>query len=130
MPDVSILEPERYVSLTTFRRDGTPVATPVWFVLDDARLLVWTAATTAKVKRLRANSRVLVAACTFNGTVHGETYEGEATLLPAEAGALVQRVLRKKYGLQKRGLDLFNGAIRLVTRRPRVPAVYIEVRLA
>ncbi|HVA92179.1 MAG TPA: PPOX class F420-dependent oxidoreductase, partial [Chloroflexota bacterium] len=35
---------EKYLSLITFRRDGRAVATPVWFVLDGTRLLVWTGA--------------------------------------------------------------------------------------
>jgi len=123
------LRPEKYVSLTTFRRDGTPAATPVWFVTDDSRLLIWTASTTWKVKRLRANPRVRVAACNFKGDVHGETYDGEGTLLPPDAGALVQRLLREKYGFEKRGLDLYNAAVRIALRRRRTPAAYIEVRL-
>ena len=48
----------RYLSLTTFRKDGTPVATPVWVVSDDGRrLLVWTGADTWKAKRIRGVGR-------------------------------------------------------------------------
>jgi PPOX class probable F420-dependent enzyme len=62
------LQDERYVSLTTFRRDGTPVSTPVWVVTDDCnRLLVWSAATTWKVRRIRRDPRALVAAASFRG---------------------------------------------------------------
>jgi PPOX class probable F420-dependent enzyme len=43
------LAQEKYVSLTTFKRDGTPVSTPVWCAGDDGRLLVWTGASTWKV---------------------------------------------------------------------------------
>ena len=29
--------PGKYLSLTTYRRDGTPVSTPVWFLEEDGR---------------------------------------------------------------------------------------------
>jgi hypothetical protein len=45
---------ERFVSLTTFRRDGTPVATPVWIARDGDALVVTTPADSGKVKRLRS----------------------------------------------------------------------------
>src|SRR5580700_2046337 len=56
------LAQQRYVSLTTFRRDGTAASVPVWVVSDDGeRLLVWTGANTWKVKRIRRDPRVLIA---------------------------------------------------------------------
>jgi uncharacterized protein len=68
MSGVGTLAGEKYISLTTFRQDGTPVATPVWVVSDDGRrLLVWTGPQTWKVKRLRRNPRVIVAASDFRG---------------------------------------------------------------
>ena len=52
--DAATLAREKQISLTTFKRDGTPVSTPVWTVSDDGRrLLVWSAADTWKVKRIR-----------------------------------------------------------------------------
>ena len=122
------LESEKYISLITFRRDGTPVATPVWFASEDGRLLIWTSATSAKVKRLRRDPHVLVAACDFHGTTHGETYEARASLLEADEGVRVQRLLNQKYGLTKRMLDLSNAAVRIARRRPRTTAAYLEVR--
>jgi PPOX class probable F420-dependent enzyme len=69
---VSQLANERYISLTTYKRDGTSVATPVWVVSDDGqRLLVWTGADTWKAKRLRRDGRVLVAASDARGNVKG-----------------------------------------------------------
>ncbi len=58
---------ENYISLTTFRRDGRAVATPVQFVIDGDRLLVYTKAATAKVKRLRHTPRATVVACDMSG---------------------------------------------------------------
>lgn len=121
---------ERYISLTTFRRDGRAVATPVWFVCDGARLLVWTGASTGKAKRIRNNPAVTVAACTMRGAVAGPAFAARATILPDGEGTRIQALLNRKYGLTKRLLDLFNGVMRRVRRRRPVPSAYLEIRPA
>ena len=68
------------VRLTTFRRDGTPVPTPVWQVRDRDSLLVITNGTTGKVKRLRRSPRVLVAACDQRGRVKPGSQDVEGTV--------------------------------------------------
>lgn len=104
---------ERYVRLTTFRRDGTPVPTPLWAARDDDAIYVWTPLKSGKVKRLRHTSRVLVAPCTARGEPTGEEVEGVAELLDKEGSARVRKLLRKKYGLQARLIvgasELFKG---------------------
>jgi PPOX class probable F420-dependent enzyme len=103
---VGDLARSRYVSLTTFRRDGSPVSTPVWVVSDDdRRLLVWTGARSWKARRIRRDSRVLVARSTVRGRERGARFEGRARFVD---DVDVQRLLRKKYGWQKRLLDLVN----------------------
>ncbi|GAA1787842.1 PPOX class F420-dependent oxidoreductase [Luedemannella flava] len=91
---------ESYVSLTTFRRDGTPVATPLWVARDEEAIYVWTPVRTAKVKRLRHTSKVLVAPCTMRGEPTGEAVEGVAELLDTDASARVRRLIKRKYRLQ------------------------------
>jgi hypothetical protein len=126
--DLAPLANERYISLTTFKRDGTTVSTPVWVVSDDGRrLLVWSGAQTWKVKRIRRDARVLVAPCDAKGNARGDAVDGTARLLGADAGAFVQPLLRKKYGFVKRSLDLFNGLVRRLSRKPATPAEYIEI---
>lgn len=94
---------ERYISLTTFRRDGTPVSTPVWVVSDDGRrLLVWTGGSTWKAKRIRRDPHVLVAASSFRGRERGPRLEGTARVV---AGVDVKALIRKKYGWQMRLLE-------------------------
>jgi hypothetical protein len=61
--------------------------------------------------------------------VRGDPVDGTARLLGADAEALVQGLLRKKYGFTKRALDVFNGLLRKVARKPAVPAEYIEILL-
>jgi uncharacterized protein len=125
---LAALTTQRHISLTTFRRDGTSASTPVWVVSDDGRrLLVWSGAETWKVKRIRREPRVRVAPSDARGNVRGETVEGTARLLGPEAGELVQRLLRAKYGLLKRGLDGFNSLMRVIARHPKPAGEYIEI---
>ncbi len=103
---VASLAGERYVSLTTFKRDGTPVATPVWVTSDDGkRLLVWSGAKTWKVRRLRRDPRVLVAPSSFRGIERGERVAGRARIVPDPG---VGGLMRRKYGLLKWAVDLLN----------------------
>jgi PPOX class probable F420-dependent enzyme len=104
---VGSLAGERYISLTTFKQDGTPVSTPVWVTSDDGRrLLVWSATKTWKVRRLRRDGRVLVAPSTFRGRERGPRLGGRAQLIQDPG---IDELLRRKYGWQKRALDLING---------------------
>ena len=89
----------KYVSLTTFRRDGTPVSTPVWFVAENGNLLVETDGNSYKVKRIRRNDNVTVATCNATGRVAGDVIPAHAAILPAEELPRVERLLHRKYRL-------------------------------
>ena len=119
------LADERYLSLTTFKRDGTAVATPVWVVGDDGRLLVHTAARSWKVKRIRRDGHVRVAGCSFNGKVHGETFDGAATIL-ADTDR-VQTLEERKYGLVYRLVRELTAAVRRLRRKPDEESVTIAI---
>ncbi|GAA5114621.1 PPOX class F420-dependent oxidoreductase [Haloechinothrix salitolerans] len=94
------LADEKYVQLTTFRRDGTPVPTPIWAVADDGELFVWTERNSGKVKRLRNNPRVEVTACDLRGKrTHGESVSGTARLLDDAETDRVRKLLGRKYGV-------------------------------
>ncbi|WP_116452430.1 PPOX class F420-dependent oxidoreductase [Blastococcus litoris] len=107
-----------YVSLTTFRRTGAPVATPVWAAPDGDGLVVWTRADSGKVKRLRHTSRVTVAPCDVRGRTKGPAVDGTAELLPATAHAEARAALRRAYGLR---FTLGDTASRLWHRLLRRP---------
>ena len=119
----------RYISLTTFRRDGAEASTPVWVVSDDGRrLLVWTGAGTWKVKRIRREPRVLVAPSDFRGRELGPRLEGRARVLGDDAAPLVVKLLRRKYRWQRYALEL-QAALSRLLRRPSGPgSAYIEIR--
>ena len=119
-----------YLSLTTFRRDGRPVATPVWFAVDDDRVVAWSGAAEGKVKRIRNNSRVMVAVCDYKGKVKGRAFEATAMLLPADAGAMVHRLLNRKYWYVKPPYEALLRVLRLFNRRKSAGAAYIEIRFS
>jgi PPOX class probable F420-dependent enzyme len=85
--------------VTTFRKDGTPVPTPVWVARDGDELLVWTQATAGKVKRIRNNPTVELTECDVRGRPRGEAVKGTARILDAEATDRGRSVLKKKYGV-------------------------------
>jgi uncharacterized protein len=87
----------RYLSLTSYRRDGAPVATPVWFVEDNGDLLVQTDAASGKVKRIRRNPAVHVALCTASGRLLGPQVAATAVLLDQSETSRVERLIEQKY---------------------------------
>jgi uncharacterized protein len=89
--------PGKYLSITSFRRDGTGKATPVWFVHEDGRLLVETDAGSFKVRRIRRNPSVTVAPCTATGRLRGEPAPARAELLPASEVHRVEQLMARKY---------------------------------
>ncbi|CAO1650207.1 Pyridoxamine 5'-phosphate oxidase N-terminal domain-containing protein [Salinibacterium sp. NYA9b] len=99
--DFSTLATETYVSVTTFRKSGEPVSTPVWVVADRDRLFVTTAPSSGKVKRVRHTPRVEVTPCDMRGNIA----EG-AVAVPATATVrddtvtldAMDAALKKKYG--------------------------------
>ena len=98
---------QKYLNLETFRRNGESMKTPVWFVQDGEILYVNTLANSGKVKRIRNNGRVNVAACKMDGKVTGTWFPAQACeVTDPEIGTKVNRMLDKKYGLMKK---LFNN---------------------
>jgi PPOX class probable F420-dependent enzyme len=95
---------ERYVLLTTFRRDGRGVPTPVWFAPlpdDPATVAVITGRDAGKVKRLRHTPRCTLAPCDVRGRPHGDAVEASGRVAedPSEI-ALGTRALARRYGSQ------------------------------
>ncbi len=125
-PEVDRLASCSYVSLATFKKDGSQVATPVWVSHAGDRLFVWTEATSGKVKRVRNGARVLLAPCDARGRLQGAQVEGSARVLsdPADISR-VERLHKAKYGLQFRLFETFGS----VFRRNRGGSVALEVTI-
>ncbi|UMB68093.1 PPOX class F420-dependent oxidoreductase [Mycobacterium paraterrae] len=100
---VSALGAEKFVSLTTFKKDGSAVATPMWIGRDGDDLFFWTPVESWKAKRAKNNPRVVMVPCSRSGKVRegARPVEGVAELVTD--AATVQRlagVIRHKYGFE------------------------------
>jgi PPOX class probable F420-dependent enzyme len=112
------LDRHHYVSLATFRRNGTPAATPVWFAAADGKLYVFTAGEAGKVKRLRQSPRARVAPCDSRGGLRGDWQDATARMVTdTTVIARAEAAVRRKYGWQSRMLDLFSRLSGRFTRR-------------
>lgn len=124
---LSALAAESYVSLTTFRRSGAPVATPVWVVADGDRLLVTTAPESGKVKRIRHTDRGEVAPCDMRGTIADDVVPVTVTAAvrtDAETLDAMNAALKKKYGAKYTAIRLAQKARGTLGR-----SVAVELRL-
>lgn len=113
----------RYVSLTTFRRSGVRVATPVWIAPAGDALVVTTQASTGKVKRLRHDPRVELAECDMRGRVRrgAPVVRGTAELVhDAALQAPLLDAIRRKYGWQYRAVTLVERVLAGEDRGDRV----------
>jgi PPOX class probable F420-dependent enzyme len=110
-----------FVSLTTYRRNGTAVATPVWVARDGDELVVTTERKTGNVTRLRNEGRVTLRPCSRMGTVAPDaiTVRGRARIAgPSTEDGRAGSALRRKYGWQFRAITGFEALVRRVQRRP------------
>lgn len=125
--DTTALAAARFLSITTFKRDGTPVSTPMWCAGQDGSMTVFTEANSGKVKRLRHDPHVSVAPCSARGKTLGPAVDGTAHILYATAQ--VEALLDHKYGWAWRGYKLLMAAVRRIRRQPRPKAVTLRITL-
>ncbi|WP_162924657.1 PPOX class F420-dependent oxidoreductase [Rubrobacter indicoceani] len=117
------LEGQRYASLSTFKRSGEAVVTPVWFAEAENRLYVMTIDGTGKVKRIRNNPSVTLAPCDFRGRLLGGAVGGRARMLSEERDERrADRALAGKYGFRYRA---FGAARNVISRRAK--RVFVEI---
>jgi PPOX class probable F420-dependent enzyme len=95
------IQVKKYISLTTFRKNGTGVATPVWFGEEEGKLYVMTRSVMGKYKRIRNNPRVRVAPCTIRGVVTGPEFDAMARILPPEEHRHPRQAINRKYWLAR-----------------------------
>ena len=113
------------LALTTFRKSGQAVTTPMLFAERLGTIYVGTRADAGKLKRLSKSGRVTFVPCTYSGKVTGAVREGRARILtePFECRA-ASTALVKKYGFM---LPLTRNAWRLFHRKAKVEEVYVAI---
>lgn len=124
--DLKELGAEKYLQLTTYRKSGDGVPTPVWVVQDGDSLLVYTDLTSGKVKRLRHTPGVTLTPCDMRGRVPDGATTTQAVATVAEDPDAI-KVLRgkviAKYGLFARLFVLSGDVMSAIRRKPQTPAV-------
>ena len=95
------LEHQSYINLTTFRKNGVAVTTPVWFAEEAGKLYVMTSSDSGKYKRIRNNSEVRIAPATVRGKATGAEFPARAKILPQEQWERARNAIRAKYWLAR-----------------------------
>ena len=124
MSDAAALAAASYVALVSYRRDGTPVSTPVWVVGHGSGLAIWTPRKTWKVKRIERNPAVTVAPCRFRGELLGPAVAGRARIMSDDETARLRPMMARKYGVTG-WLSVYGS----ILRRGRTGTVGIAIEL-
>ena len=98
----------KYITLTTFTKDGRPKPTAVWVVPDGDAALVISEKNAWKVKRIRNTPRVTVAICDMRGNVKSEAVEGVASVLDESQTERVYQAIGKRYGIVGKVFNFFS----------------------
>jgi len=117
------LADEKYLLLTTFKRDGNAVATPVWAVaLDGGKIGFWTSSGSGKAKRLVHTAKVTVQPCDGRGKVKDGTAPtpGTGKLVTGPELEGIRAKVVAKYGFMTKITKLF-GTIGGIVKRKRIP---------
>ena len=115
------LQRQRNILLTTYRRDNSPVGTPVNVAVKDGHTFIRTWASSGKAKRMARNPTVAVAPCTGRGTQTGPSLTATARLLEAEDASAAVRAIDTKYPV------LQGVLVPLVHRLRRLRTVHYEL---
>lgn len=120
--DFSEIQKHPYVNFGTFRKNGTHIATPVWFVVEGGNAYIWSQRETWKVKRLLNNSACDLTPCNVTGKKNiGPTLAGVGKLIEPGRVPAIKKLFRKKYGLPYTAGEFFGRL------RPGSDHVYIEI---
>jgi len=101
MPIPPEFEKQKYISLATFRKNGTAVYTPVWFAELSGKLYVKTRNDSGKYKRIRNNPRVQIAPSDMRGKITGPEFEATAHILPRDQSKQANDAIKRKYLLAR-----------------------------
>jgi len=100
---------QKYINLETYKKDGTPIRTPVWFVIGNDLIYVITRESTGKVKRLKHNQDVRIVPCSFKGQSKNEWVSGKAEKITGEEADKAIKLRKKKYGMLARLTGIFTS---------------------
>ena len=91
----------KYVSLITYKKNGDPIATQVWFVEEDEKMYIVTLQGRYKFKRIKNNPNVKIAPASMRGKPKGEYFDGIARVLSDDEFQPIIALFKKKYRMFK-----------------------------
>ncbi len=115
---------ERYLVIETYRKNGDPVRTPVWFAEHQGIIYVRTNTDTGKAKRIRRNPHVRIAPSSARGIPKSDWIEAEAIITSEGEAKTAFSLLKTKYGIQYRLIRFIHW---LQTRKDRSVALRITI---
>jgi uncharacterized protein len=118
--DLDEFRGHKHCLVVSYRRSGQPVPTPVWFGIADGRLYFRSEERVGKIKRIRANDRVLISPCDSRGKPLGEGVEASARVLPGADEERAEAAIQSNFGLGRR---LYEG----VAMSLGPDGIYVEV---
>ena len=96
--------------LETYKKDQTPVQTPVWFVIENDQIYITTKETTGKVKRLRNNQNARIAICSMKGDIKGDWINVGLQRINEDSDVeKIVKLRKKKYGFSARLISMFTS---------------------
>lgn len=125
------LDAAKYVSFTTYKKDGNPVSLPVWVVPFEGGYAFTTDHDAFKVKRVRRDSRATLAVCTFKGQVAPDAtiHQGTAVVLDGPDSKRVAALVRKKYSFMYLAIIAQSAVRRLFGKGSHAADTAIKVTL-
>ncbi|NVM38228.1 MAG: PPOX class F420-dependent oxidoreductase [Candidatus Lokiarchaeota archaeon] len=106
--DLTPFQNQKHINITTFRKNGEGVSTPVWFAEENNKVYICTGPSTFKARRIRNNPNVKIAPSTSSGKATSEYIDGAAQILPIDKIGPIKRLFRKKYRMFRLWNGMFN----------------------
>lgn len=98
---ISGLSEMKYINLETYKKNGQPVRTPVWFVIYNKKIYFRTDSNSGKVKRIMNNQNVSIAACDLLGKIKAEWIKGAAKIANDVDPETINTLINKKYSFMQ-----------------------------
>lgn len=125
------LDSAKYVSFVTYKKDGTPIATPVWVVPYDGGYAFTTDPTAYKVRRIKNDARATLTVCDMRGKVSdgATTHLGSAVLLNDEQSKEVAQLVAQKYSIGVKLLGVMSVVKKLLGKGSTAGDAAIKVTI-
>ena len=112
----------QYINIETFKKDGSSVRTPVWYIIQDDLIFIRSDRNSWKVKRIRKNSHVKISKCNMFGKTNSELFDGTASIKEKTNQINMDEFFDKKYGIK-------NKILKLMYKIKKLQIVIISVKI-